>query len=216
MLNQYITQVQRLLHDLSAQFWSVAELTDYINEARNRVAQDTKCLRQLVTGIPLITQQEAYSPQTFLNSSSFIGANLVTVMGITVYQSATNRIKLTYLPFSRFDAWIRPFTNNFNTPTNWTRVGSNMVYVGLPPDQPYTTDWDVAVIPPPLVVDATPEAIPVPFQEPVQYYAAYKAKWKEQAQGEAKIFLDQYIQMVRWSARSFVTWITPSSYRTGR
>ena len=39
-LSTYITQVQRLLHDPNAQFWSTSELTDYINEARNRVANE--------------------------------------------------------------------------------------------------------------------------------------------------------------------------------
>ncbi len=46
-LNNYITQTQRLLHDASAQFWSVSELTDYVNAGRTRVVRDTGCYRQL-------------------------------------------------------------------------------------------------------------------------------------------------------------------------
>ena len=46
-LQTYITQCQRLLHDASSNFWSVGELTDYINEARSRVAADTGCSRSL-------------------------------------------------------------------------------------------------------------------------------------------------------------------------
>jgi hypothetical protein len=49
MLNYYVTQVQRLLHDASAQFWTVPELTDYINQARIRLVRDTGCYRQLQT-----------------------------------------------------------------------------------------------------------------------------------------------------------------------
>ena len=46
-LSGYLTQVQRLLHDSSAQFWSTAELTDYINSARIRLVRDTGCYRRL-------------------------------------------------------------------------------------------------------------------------------------------------------------------------
>ena len=59
MLTYYITQVQRLLHDSSAQFWSIAELTDYINSARIRLVRDTGCYRQLQT-LYLSTGVEVY------------------------------------------------------------------------------------------------------------------------------------------------------------
>lgn len=59
-LSGYLTQVQRLLHDSNAQFWSVAELTDYINSARIRTVRDTGCYRQLQT-IYLSTGVEVYA-----------------------------------------------------------------------------------------------------------------------------------------------------------
>ena len=46
-LQTYVTQCQRLLHDAAANFWSVGELTDYINQSRSRVAADTGCSRSL-------------------------------------------------------------------------------------------------------------------------------------------------------------------------
>lgn len=46
-LSSYITDVRRLLHDASAQFWTDAQLTDNINAARERVVRDTGCLRTL-------------------------------------------------------------------------------------------------------------------------------------------------------------------------
>lgn len=58
-LNAYVTQVQRLLHDSNAQFWSVSELTDYINEARIRLVRDTGCYRRLQT-LYLSTGVEVY------------------------------------------------------------------------------------------------------------------------------------------------------------
>jgi hypothetical protein len=47
-LNSYITEVQRLLHDANANFYTTQQLTDYINSARERVVQDTGCLRDIV------------------------------------------------------------------------------------------------------------------------------------------------------------------------
>lgn len=47
ILSDYITQTRRLLHDVSGNFWTDAELTDYINEGRSRTVSDTGCLRTL-------------------------------------------------------------------------------------------------------------------------------------------------------------------------
>jgi hypothetical protein len=52
-LQSYVTDCQRLLHDANAVFYTVQELTDYINDARERVARDTGCTRNLqVTQTP--------------------------------------------------------------------------------------------------------------------------------------------------------------------
>jgi len=207
VLTFYTTQVQRLLHDLNFQFWPQQELTDYINEARNRVAQDTKCLRQLVTGISLTAQQELYTPQTLLGS---FGPQLVEVLGITVYWSATERVNLAYMPFRRFNARYRRYVPYYQRPETFSRMGANNVFLGPNPDQSYVSDWDVAVIPNALTADATVEQIPVPFQEPVQYYAAYKAKFKEQSQGEAQIFFAQYMEILKMCARSYMQTTIPN------
>ncbi len=209
-LSTYTTQVQRLLHDPNGQYWSTSELTDYINEARNRIAQDSKCLRTLVTGIALTAQTDNYVPQTLLGA---VGPNLVDVMGITLYWG-TERIKLRYFPFTKFDAWYRRYQQYYGLPQAFCRMGAGLIWIGPNPDQAYVTDWDVAVIPSPLVSDATVDQIPVPFQEPVQYYAAGKAKWKEQAQGEAQLFMQQYKQMAAWCYRGFMTRVIPNPYRT--
>ena len=58
-LTGYLTQVQRLLHDSNAQFWSTSELTDYINSARTRLVRDTGCYRNLI-GLYLSTGVEVY------------------------------------------------------------------------------------------------------------------------------------------------------------
>jgi hypothetical protein len=110
-LQTYITQCQRLLHDASANFWSVSELTDYVNQARSRVAADTgcsRCLQSIVlnvqtctgvgSGTGTITGVTPAPDQTWIGSS-IMGAGLTgivssnpivqTVTGTTITISGT-------------------------------------------------------------------------------------------------------------------------------
>jgi hypothetical protein len=208
-LSTYQVQVQRLLHDTSTNFWPLAELTDYINEARNRVAQDTKCLRQLVTSVNLTVGVEAYNPQVFL---PVVGPLVIDVMAITVYWGNTRR-KLFYKAFTEFDMQYRYWNLLQTIPEAYSRMSPTMVFIGPIPDQAYVSDWEVAVNPTPLIDSTTIDQVPIPFQEPVQYYAAYKAKWKEQSIGEAQVFLQQYQRNLMQCARSWMTRIVPSAYQ---
>jgi len=60
-LQTYLNQVQRLLHDSSASSFSQASVIDYINEAREDVALDMHCVRNLYTNVSLIQGQEIYN-----------------------------------------------------------------------------------------------------------------------------------------------------------
>ena len=62
-LQTYVTETQRLLHDASAQYWTVAELTDYINEGREMVVCDTGLNRSLqVIALSTGIEQYTYGP----------------------------------------------------------------------------------------------------------------------------------------------------------
>lgn len=70
-LSDYITSTRRLLHDVSGNFWTTSELTDYINEARARVVSDTGCLR--VNQVPVFqpnTEAYAYGGVTGVSITS--------------------------------------------------------------------------------------------------------------------------------------------------
>lgn len=216
-LTTYLTATSLLLHDPSFQYWPQSELTTYINTARNRVAQDTMCLRQLVgqstgTLITLTEGTDFYTPQTLLGST--YGPNLIAVLGVAIWWG-TMRIKLTYCSYTQFDANFRRYSTYQGRPVAFTRMGATNVVIGPPPDQAYSTDWDVTLIPNALVLTTDVEQIPVPYQEPIPYYAAYLAKWKEQAQGEALLFLKQYNQILLWCMRSYNPRTIPNPYRIG-
>jgi hypothetical protein len=207
-LQTYITQCQNMLHDPNAQMWPIPELIGYINQARNRIAQDTKCLRALQTGITLTAGQELYVINTILPA---VAGQVVDILGITLYWGNT-RFKMNYASFTEFDAMLRAWQMYQSRPVFFTRMGALQVYVGPIPDQAYVTDWDVAIIPQPLVLTSDTETIPPPFQEPVQYWACFLAKFKEQALGECKIFKDEYMRQGMAAQRAFMTRVIPNPY----
>lgn len=59
-LSDYQLQVQELVHDTAAIDFTLAELTNFINNSRNRVALDFHSVRQILQNASLIAQQEQY------------------------------------------------------------------------------------------------------------------------------------------------------------
>jgi hypothetical protein len=56
----YVAQVQRNIADVQGNDFTQPQLLQMVNEARQRVAQDTHCYRQYITGLNTIGQQETY------------------------------------------------------------------------------------------------------------------------------------------------------------
>lgn len=188
-LNAYITQCQRFLHDTNGNFWPQAELTDYINEARNRVCADTWCLRQIVTGLSTTAGVELYQTTTIPVA---VGYTVVNLVQPTLYWGL-ERIPLDYYSFREFNVRFRRWQAYQQRPVAFTRVGANYFYLGPIPDQAYPIDFDVSVIPPALTSDATPEPMPEPFTHLIKYWACYLAKFKEQSYKEADMFKQEYL-----------------------
>lgn len=305
-LLQYITETRRLLHDASGQYWSDAELTDYINDARLRVVGDTGCNRVLQT-IYLSTGIEQYSvgsvtgflvtaggagytspPLVTITGGGGTGAEAIAtvsggivtdiiltnpgsgytsaptialdemaeywVNGIGVVCQWTNargivvvwegesigtgamalasvistptidilnisviwgnmRIMLNYMSFSEFNAKLRVWQSFTSRPSVFSLYGQQVAYLGPIPDQFYSSEWDTVVEPALLVYNADVDELRSPWTMPVAYYAAHKAKYKEQSYAEAKIFEDQYRQKVREAIGSTYTRRLPTAYQ---
>jgi hypothetical protein len=275
-LSSYITEVQRLLHDANSVFWTTSELTDYINDARERVARDTGCLRTLQitatpisnTGVPatvwtagatvtagqfifnnifiyevtvsgvLGTTAPPYpaSGYTFPPSTPFTDgtatlqysgpaeiipyATIATgttldILNVNVYWG-NSRIPLRYLPWSNFNAQLRYWQNYVGRPVCFSVYGQNNIYIGPVPDQAYVVEIDSTILPTPLSLN-TPNAndqIQDPYTTPVAFYAAYKAKYKEQSYGEAEIYKQEYAKQVQAVLNSVYTRRIPDPYST--
>jgi hypothetical protein len=59
-LQDYINDVQELVHDTSQSIWPVSRIISRINQARLYTSMDMKCVRQLVTNVQLMTGVELY------------------------------------------------------------------------------------------------------------------------------------------------------------
>lgn len=204
-LTQYITSTRRLLHDATGNYWTDAELTDYINEARFRVVSDTGCNRVLQT-VNLTVGQETYGYAVLPS-----GTSTIDVLNITVLWGAM-RVPLNYMAFTEFNMKMRAWQSFQARPVAFTVYGQNTVYVGPIPDQTYVSEWDTVVMPTTLVNGTDADTILFPFTSGITFYAAYLAKYKEQSYEEADRFMAAYQTKVRESIRSSFTRRLPSVF----
>ena len=274
-LSSYLTEVQRLLHDANAVFWSTSELTDYINEARERVVRDTGCLRtlqitstplsntgvvaipwsngltvtagqfifsnifiyQVITGgvlntdaAPYPTGSATFPPSgTFTNGTATLqyssnceiislaalpnGIQTLDVLNVTLYWG-NSRIPLRYLPWTNFNAQLRYWQNYVGRPICFSSYGQGQLYIAPVPDQSYSIEVDTVILPTALSLNnpTQVDSIVDPYSTPVAFYAAYKAKYKEQSYGEAEIYKQEYAKHVQAVLNSTYTRRIPDPY----
>lgn len=204
-LSQYITQCRRLLHDANGNFYTDQELTDYINDARNRLVRDTGCLRTLQTRAT-VTNQETYA-----FSSLPQGLQTMDIININLYWG-NSRLPLLYRPWTDFNAQLRYWQNYTGRPIAYSMYGPQTFYLGPVPDQVYTMELDTVIEPTALVNAADTDTIPDIWTQPVAYYASHTAKFKEQSYGESEIFKQQYIKNVQSLLVGTYTRRLPTAY----
>ena len=208
-LNDYITETRRLLHDVNGNFWTTAEITDYVNDARKHTVQDTGCRRVLQNHtLPIGVETIAFSdlPQ---------GNNTIDCLNINLYYG-DSRWPLYYMAWTDFNAQLRFWQNYNGRPIGFSMYGPKTIYIGPKPDQVYTIELDTVVLPNPLVTGQEDDLqIASPFFEAVAYYAASKAKYQEQSYGESEIFKQEYTKQVLGALNSTFTRRLPSVYQSG-
>lgn len=120
------------------------------------------------------------------------------------------RYMLEWRAFRTFSALMRQYTSATyqRQPVMWAIYGYAALFIGPPPDQSYPVEFDTITLPAPFAVGdyTTVDAIPPVAQDPIQYYAAGRAKFNNQSYGEAETLFGFYRQKMLE---------VPSSY-TGR
>jgi len=202
-IDDYNLRTRRLLSDPGKNYWQDPELNDDINQARVRVAADTKCLRQLITGITLTAAQELYPIVATVNTGTPAnqGLNVIEIISVTIYWG-NMRVKCQNRSFTEQDAKLRIFQTYQTRPGSLAIMGGNNVYLNPVPDQNYNSDWDVVLVPNPLQSSSDAETLPVVFQGLPQWFAASIAKYGEQSMNESDLFYKKYLlerQAASWA-----------------
>lgn len=141
-----------------------------------------------------------------------INVNTYDILGASLVWGA-ERYAMLWRPFSEFSARLRVWLaqNYQRQPVMWAVYGHTQVYVGPPPDQSYPVEFDTVVLPVALADKTTVDPIPVLMQDPIKFYAASRAKFNNQAYGEAEILMQAYSQCVTAREAAYVRRI-PNPY----
>ena len=141
------------------------------------------------------------------------GTQTLDILNVTIYWG-NSRIPLRYLPWSNFNAQLRYWQNYVGRPICFSTYGQQQLYISPVPDQSYVMELDTVVLPTALSLN-TPTAVdPIndPYTTPVPFYAAYKAKYKEQSYGEAEIYKQEYLKQTQAVLNSTYTRRIPDVY----
>lgn len=202
-LQTYVTRTQTLLHDASANFWTVAQLTDFINRARAHTVLDTQCLRTVVS-YPMTAATSTYDAQAVLASSGLTNTVMLIVDIFAIW--STERYRMRNMAYTQLNRELRPWTNYQSYLMGWARMGQTGVVVGPIPDQSYQTEWDLVYAPTDLVGVGDAEAdLLYPQTEPVSYYAAYLARMFEEDTERAQQMMSLYRARVGECQSNYVT-----------
>jgi hypothetical protein len=179
MLTSYLASTQRLLQTPQSPtpLYSPADLTAYLNEARNQVAGESKSIR--VMGALAITAGNrgpyAFSAITLGGATGVAGPIAINTAW---YVLAGGQVWMRARPFEWYSLFeLNDVVPQSGPPRLWSQFGqgaNGTLYFNLP-DLDYTIRTDMACLPVPLTDDATPEAIPPLWQSAVPYFAAYLA-----------------------------------------
>lgn len=194
MLTAYQQQTQRLLNDEAAQFFNIADLTVYINNARNDIVRQSSCV--------IISAALAYSGST----QSYALSSITAPTGCSTPISARSvRISTNVLEARPWQWFTNYYLNGSNasssgTPTLWSQQSqgsTGLIWFWPTPSGSgsATVDASWGVIP--LVTDSTAEAIPAPWTDLVPYFAAYQALLQAQRLQDASQMFALYNQFMR-------------------
>lgn len=189
-LSWYVTATQRLVHDVSGNYFSQPQLTDFVNQARTKTAQDSNSVR-LLQSFTLTPSVELY-PFSVLPS----GAITINVLGINVINGGF-RDPIRRKSWSWMSAFTRTWVGYVQQPRVFAIYGENSVYMGPTPDQAYACEFDTAITPNDLIDNTSVEQLPAPWSTPVPYYAACLCKQYQQMWTEAEMFEDLYGRKLR-------------------
>jgi hypothetical protein len=233
VLTAYLTATQELLENPvpSPPLYATTDLINYVNEAREQIAGEGECIVGLAQG-SLTNAVPAYSFSIFSSFSALTpgGTALTGIQGVlTIRQlsivNAAGTVNTTLATRPWF--WMERYWLNSGAaiasgqPREWGQLGrgaNGTFSIGPAPvagNFPHI-NADCALLPIPLVDDTTPEAIPVPWQDAVPFYAAYKALLSAQRRDDANQMFQRFEAYMRRAVQNSTPTRYPTNFPGGR
>jgi hypothetical protein len=186
-LATYLDDLRDLLRDPDDIYWTQAQKTRYINRALQKRDRDTGQNRTLISFVTTIgTDTYTFTDLGNTNVFDLIAVNLIY---------GNLRVVLGCVSFTMLNVAVRQFQPVFQfAPVAYARYGPQQFTVAPAPALAYTLELDCSqVVPSDFLVALTDtDILPVPFDSPVKFWAAYLAKINERGYDEAQWFEDQY------------------------
>ncbi len=210
-LNAYVSAVQTLLHDPNAQFYPVAVLEGFINEARQQVALEGECINGLGT-LTTVVGTQLYQNVVVTAPAVPTGIEkLITPKSVSLVGTPNPNGGLLTLENRNWD-WFNFYWLGFaapppGSPAAWCprQLGKGgSFYIAPLPNDLYPLQVDGVWSPLDLTDDATAEAIPYPWTDAIQFYTLFLAYTDSQRKADAASALALYEQMMQ-RARGIVT-----------
>lgn len=178
VLSDYMKRVRMLVGDQNYDRFNRYDILNYINEARQQIAMEGECIRFLTpTTYATVVNQEVY-PFSGVDLSSLPGALAVYDVKTVAMIWGTFQYVVQIVPYSRYQAIVRNYTTGFQyIPSVGAKFGqglSGSFYLYPIANAIYPMLWDCFCIPIPLESDSDTEAVPYPWTDAVQFYAAYQ------------------------------------------
>jgi len=193
-LTAYQQQVQRLLNDEASQFFNLADLTVYINNARNDIARQSSCII-ISANLALTSSTQFYALSSVTaptGCSAPINARSIRISTAVLEQRGWQWFTNYYLNGSN--------ASSSGSPTLWAQQSQGTlgnIWFWPTPNSSFTAIVDAVWTPIALVTDSTTEAIPYPWTDAVPYFAAYQALMQAQRYQDASQMLSLYNQFMR-------------------
>jgi hypothetical protein len=196
-LDAYIAQVQSLLNDFGAVEYTTANLTIYINDARVQVAGASESIRFIGQATLALGAQTLGLGAIGIASAPSGTEGAISVRKGNVFTAANGWQEIVNLEWERFFSfWLNgPNATATGTPQVFSQLMPGIggqIWLSPIPSAALSGQFDCAGYPEALASDTTPEALPQPWTESVQYYAAYLALLNAQRYADADSMLARY------------------------
>lgn len=172
----------------------------------------------LTAFLATVLNQEVYTFSTanaLLDPTTTGIKNVIGVQSIAVSWGAMKPL-LRYLDWSGFQAYLRAYNiGTQNYPQVWAQYGrgrNGSVYLWPIPSVVASMEWDCYCQPVPLIDDTTVESLPEPWQDAVQFLAAFYAYNNAQRRDDATWATAQYKRFLRENEQYVQPSMVPSFY----